>query len=288
MMSMMRPPSGSWSGPGDGPGPAGGSRLPAESSTWTAVVTRPELYLLAMVGKAGHLLGLEDPFLGCLAEEVEDLLGYARRTLAARGHLLLGPDQSMMLPPVMADLIRTNSQARRTLVISSAEQVRLIHVMARHCLEQQDLADGRIALRAVPGAGSAAGQVAAALSLPVVPVAPGAPITLAVADFATARQRALGRDHLGCAAILEEARLAPEIAASLTDALSEAGTSGSVTTLLREARAIRYGESTAWIIGGQGGWLVQALDQRRGSIRLLPSSSEAIWRRIETIAGGAR
>src|SRR5258708_2096121 len=126
MMSMMRPPSGSWSRPGDGAAASGGGSPPAEDAPWPAAVTPPPLYRLAMVGKASHLLGLEDPFLGCLTEEVEELLGFARRTLAARGQLLLGPDESMALPPAMADLIRTNSQARRTLVVSSAEQVRLI------------------------------------------------------------------------------------------------------------------------------------------------------------------
>src|SRR3954468_11307156 len=136
MMSMMRTPSGSWPGPGDVAVSSGRSGQPAEGAPWTAVVTRAELYLLAMVGKAGHLLGLEDPFLGCLTEEVEELLGFARRALAARGQLLLGPDESRALPPAMADLIRTNSQARRTLVLSSAGQVRLIHLMARQCLEQ--------------------------------------------------------------------------------------------------------------------------------------------------------
>jgi hypothetical protein len=275
-----------------------------DGSAWTAVLTRSELYLLAMVARAGHLLGLEDPFLGCLAEEVDDLLSFARRTLIARGQLLVSADEGVALPPAMADLVRTNSQARRTLVLSAggqagaggqtrdggqaAEQVRLIHVMPRQCLEQQALADGRIALRAVPGANVAGDRVRAFLRIPPVPAAPGPPITVRAADLAEARHLALSQDQAGSAVALARAQVPAESVPSLADALGSAGTSGSLTTLLREARAIRYGESAAWIVGGQGAWLVQALDRRRGAVRLLPASSEGIWRRVETIAGGAR
>lgn len=306
--------NGSGTGPGIGVGAPGGSgrmaRHTGDGAGWTAVLTRAELYLLAMVARAGHLLGLEDPFLGCLTEEVDDLLSFARRTLIARGQLLVSADENVALPPVMADLVRTNSQARRTLVLSSGgqtagggqaadgrlaaesaqavEQVRLIHVMPRQCLEQQALADGRIALRAVPGANVAGDCVRAFLRVPQVPAAPGPPVTLPAAELAEARRLALGQDQAGSVAALARAQVPAESVPSLADALARAGTSGSLTTLLREARAIRYGESAAWIVGGQGAWLVQALDQRRGAVRLLPASSEGIWRRVETIAGGAR
>jgi hypothetical protein len=303
--SMMQGFPGAGADAGGGPAArtaASGSAQTAGRSgdglTWTAVLTRAELYLLAMVARAGHLVGLEDPFLGCLTEEIDDLLSFARRTLIARGQLLVSADESVTLPPVMADLVRTNSQARRTLVLSvggqapaggqAAEQVRLIHVMPRQCLEQQALADGRIALRAVPGANVAGDRVRAFLRIPPVPAAPGPPITVRAADLAEARRLALSQNQAASMAALARAQVPAESVPSLADALGSAGTSGSLTTLLREARAIRYGQSAAWIVGGQGAWLVQTLDRRRGAVRLLPASSEGIWRRVETIAVGAR
>lgn len=263
-------------------------------NTWSLVFTREELYFLACVLQITSLIGLEDPSLGLLAEEVEEFLERAKQSLAERGLLEIQSDGKVVLDAGVAALISPVAFANCTLITSRINKTdgmsypRYIHLMSNLLIEQETLPDTQVSLTAVRDWETLAQRLEDFFGLTEAPAAPGLAFTLTDADLTEARRLALAGAAEACYAFLNHVGVPTEAIPALATALAEGQNAGSVAVLHREAREMHYGESLAWLVGGQGAWRIHPLNQEPPAVRLVPATTEELHRRLSDIVQALR
>lgn len=257
-----------------------------EGSIWSVTLSSLELYFLAGLLRVTNLLGVEDPF--PLQSPTDEDLERARQALVQSGLLTVLRDGSEAPEVPLAAAVRANSLARRTLLASrtdpdGAENLRLFHRMPDEMVEQETLPDGQLRLTTLR-ASALSTRLQEFLKLPETPAAPGAEIILAESALTEARRLAGAGEAEACLEHLSGVGVLADAGAALAATSAEGGHAGSVVTLLRDDRTVRYGESLAWLVGSRGAWGVQALE-RRGvpTVRLIPTDTASIGRRLRAI-----
>jgi hypothetical protein len=235
-----------------------------------------------------NLLGVEDPFLGLLAEEIREELIRARAELMECGMLEMCIDGSVTLNMVVFSMMQAIISARRTFIGSFSSNQgqschRLIHQSPDLLVEQECLPDGQITLTAIRDQETLLNRLKGFYWLIDTVAGTGSAITLVESDFSAARQIADKTGKTACRDFLVRGGTAPATADALAAVLAEPTGTGSISTLYREAKEIRYGDSLAWIIGVAGTWCMQPVSQIPPTVRLFPASGTEIRARINQI-----
>lgn len=259
----------------------------------SVTLTGAELYVVAAHLELNSILGLPDPFLAPDMDDVAQELEDAQAALTERGLLLTAPDGALAPERKLASLVRANALARRTLVASQTDlggsaHERLIHLQPGSWIEQEALAGGRIRLAEVRQQDVLIARLHDFFNMPETTAGPGEALALTEEQTEGARELASEGDGQACQDLLAKAGAPSHVAVALAEALGSGRGSGSLLTLLRDDQEMRYGESVAWIVGPGGAWRVQSASrQGRSIVRLVPTDSGAIRRRIEGIANAA-
>jgi hypothetical protein len=257
-----------------------------EAATWSASLSSLELYVVAGLLRLTTLLGVEDPYPLLEAGPSEQDLEGARQSLAERGLLQRMAADSLTPGPQLATAVRAIAQARRTLVVTlteshGAEHVRLFHLRPDYVVEQSTLPDGQVRLTTLKPFGLRA-RVEELVGPLEAPAADSGEIVLAESALLEARR--LARDADACLAYLVMAGVPVSATVALTSELAEGTRAGSVVTLLRDEREIRYGPCLAWLVGRGASWRVVQIDKPGPpSIRLLPTGGDALARSLALI-----
>jgi len=249
------------------------------------VLDQTQLYFLASLLQAPHLLGLEDPLLGLLADEIEERLEKTLGLLAEQGVLEVRPDGSFAVDAGVATLVEAGASSKRTLVAARTDpdgtsQLRFIHLTPDLLVEQESLPKGEVSLTPVRDQEMLQQRLTDFWELPGAPAAPGPVLTLTEANLTEARRLALEDGAEACRAFLTRLGLPPEAVEGLASALADSRSTGSLVILHREEREVHYGESLAWLIGSRGGWRLQPLPQDPPAVRLIPAATTEIRQRL--------
>lgn len=254
-------------------------------------------YLLAGQMKVASILGLEDPFLGLAADEIDTQLERTRQTLVDRGYLKVQPDGSVVLDNSVASLAEAAASAGHTLIVSHANpdapsRLRLIHLASELIVEQEILPNGEVVLTAVSDWEALWQRLEGFFNVPESLAAPGFPLTLTEAEFAETRRLALVGEIEACHAFLNHLGIPDEIAEVLASVMAEGQNAGSLSVLHREAKGMYYEKSLAWLTGTHGAWRMQLLEPlERGQptdVRLIPASTAEIQQCLADMVSALR
>ena len=207
-----------------------------------------ELTCLASLLGATAILGVEDPFAGWLAEEVESAWQTARQRLAERRALALQPDGRVALDTRVAALVGTCARPQASLIVShvaaGGQPARYRYHVGRHLAVEAVEEAGAWRLRALPGAQAVCDRIGQVWGLSRQPAAPGAALTLPHDALRQARPAALegGADAAG--QVLARPGIDGAAAAALAAALAGPLTAGALVAL--------SWRETVWEVAGMG------------------------------------
>jgi len=263
------------------------------TETESLIFDQTQLYFLASLLQVPYLLGLEDPLLGLLADEIEERLEKTLEVLAERGILQVRADGSFTVDAGVATLVEAGASAKRTLIAARTgpngdSHLRFVHLTPDLLVEQEALPHGEIALTPVHDQEMLQQRLANFWALPEALAAPGPALTLTEADLTEARRLALEEGAEACSAFLNRLGLPAEAVEGLASALTDGRSAGSLVTLHREGREMLYGESLAWLVGSQGAWRLQPLSQEPPAVRLIPATTAEIYQRLAAMVSALR
>jgi len=251
------------------------------------VLSGEELYLLAGLLQTGTLIGIRDPFPGLLADEMEERLEQAKKSLSDQGVLKERPGKELIIDSGVAVVVRAITSANHLLVavlsLDHHTSHLLIHSASDIAVEQAVLPSGDIALTAVRDAQALKERLEDffGLSEATETTVLASRLALSEADFAQVQHLAQERDDRALRDLLRHKGVPPETISALAAALGEGQQVISIAVLHRSAQEMRYGETLAWLVGGQGAWQVQSLEQdQAGAVCLTPTTTAEIKQRI--------
>ena len=251
--------------------------------TVSLTLTGEELYFLNCLLPTKGLVGIKYPFLGLLAEEIEQRLEQAKRSLAEKGYLTILDDGKVIVDVGVAAFVGAATNSRYMLIASrsptsSGPNLRLIHAGRDIALEQENLSTNRVVLRGMLGIKTLQERLEEFFDLPEAAAATGPPFSLNEVDLSEAQHLALKEGKEACRAFLSRAGIPFEAVDPLTIALAEDVGTSSLVVLHRSEQEMRYGEQVAWLVGGQGVWYVQ--QGQAETVYLTPTTTAEIKQRI--------
>jgi len=239
--------------------------------------------------QTGSLIGVQDPFLGFLADEVEERLEQAKKSLSDQGYLRERPGEELVLDSGIAAMVKAITSAQRMLVASLSLDRHtshyLVHFAPDIVVEQAVLPSGVIALAAMRDAQVLKERLEDFFSLSdaTETAASTAPLTLSETDFAEV-QRLAQENGKALHALLSQRNVPPQAIPALTAALAEGQHMISLTVLYRDEQELRYGENLTWLVGSQGVWHIQPLEQdQAAAVRLTPTTMAKVHQRITQV-----
>jgi len=215
-----------------------------ESPTITCSATEAT-WLASLLG-ANVLLGLHDPFVGWLTEEIETAWVDARQSLAARNYIALEANGQITLDTTVAALIGTWAKPDASFIltftpIGKPTESRYFH-LTRYLAVEQTIAAERYQLTALADARAVYQRILDLLQVENQVAAGAANITLLQAQLMNARASA---EQTGAEGVLNILREAPSDARdALAQTLTQPRANGALVALAQRA--------TAWEVAGLG------------------------------------
>ncbi|MDQ2809065.1 MAG: ESX secretion-associated protein EspG [Chloroflexota bacterium] len=243
--------------------------------------TATEATLLVSLLGAPTLLGLQDPFVGWLTEEITVAWERARAALVARRVLALGIDAALMLDPATGVLLHTWAfpVASYILTRTPAGGTTATHYfhMGPHLAVEQTQAGDDITVTGLPDRAAVVARVADLLGIVAQRAAPGGPATLPEAAFLAARAQGAAGERAAALVVLRRAAVGEETAQALAASLRRPVLHGALVALARRP--------TAWEVAGLG-----LLDSAGGlwQLRSFTRDGTAWVEAIPTDAGALR
>jgi len=203
--------------------------------------TAAEMVLLAGLLGAEQVLGVEDPFRGWLAEEVDSAWEQARVGLAARGYLTTGPDGTVTLDATVAALVGTWARPRASFVVTATRlpgpaQVVYYHVGDHLAVEQVRSADG-CRLLALADAQAVLECVCHLCGLAEQAAAAQGPLVLPESDLRRAWEAAQAGGVSAALPVLLRPGASDEDARALAASLAEPASNSAVAGLTRRGNS---------------------------------------------------
>lgn len=231
--------------------------------------TAVEMVLLAGLLGAEQVLGVEDPFHGWLAEEVDSAWQETRAGLLARGYLTSGPGGTTTLDETVAALVGTWAYARASFVVSATRelgpaQVAYYHVGDHLAVEQVRTDDG-CRLVALGDAEAVLARVCRLSGLAAQAAAAQGSIALPESDLRRAREAAQAGGAPAALPLLLRPGASDKDAQALAATLAEPLANSALAGLARRG--------DAWEVAG-----LALLEGRNGLWRLRPFARDgADW-----------
>ena len=228
-----------------------------EQTTWSVIPSKEELYFLAGLLQKGNLIGIEDPFLGFLAEEMEERLDKAKRSLIKQGYMKAFSEEELIIDFGVAAMVESITTSEHLLVATLSIDHRsahyIIHLTAELLIEQVILPEGDIAL-------------------------------IAVRDVHILRERF--ENFFNLAKVLRDSlsdtHIQPEAIPDLATTLAEGRQINSLVIMRRDGDEMRYAENLSWLLGSQGVWYLQPQKEDEAiTIHLTSTTITNIQQRIK-------
>lgn len=256
-----------------------------DQGTYTLTFQREQLCLLASLMQLHGLMGFEDPFLGLLADELQESMTEALHGLEVQGLVKREDDGTVAIDAALGACVQAAGGAERTIMLSHHAAgrepvVSLVHVDAKMIVEQRNAPDGHVVITALRDGSVLVPRLHDLVSLPEAPVAPGDALVVAKPDLDTGQRIAAEQGAEASAAFWVAKGVTPEVA----EALAVATHHGSLAVLRRSATQADYGATLAWLVGPRGAWRMQPVEASDPpAARLVPASSADIVREIRRI-----
>jgi len=209
--------------------------------------TQEMVFLASLLG-ADTLLGIEDPFMGWLADEIEGAWQQARAELAERHFIEVQDDDSVVMDVAVAALVGTCAfpEASFVLTVTPAGEsvdVRYFH-LTRHLAVEQTMEGEGCQLTALENAQAVFARVTGLLGLHEQRPAPGSGGILMEQHLAQARALADESGTEAAQTILQRSGLDADAAAALAETLAYPVCNGALVALARR--------ETTWEVAGLG------------------------------------
>ncbi|MEI6776384.1 MAG: hypothetical protein WCK70_05755 [Chloroflexales bacterium] len=247
------------------------------------ILSGEELYLLSAITGGETLIGVQDPFIGWLTEEIVEKLESVRGDLHARGYVVVR-DTGAAVEPSLAPLITALT------VPHIAVMVTLHH--PGHDLEERAYHVGHASTVKLSQSGqhyqlepmtesAIAADICNWWGLHDQIAAPGVPFRLEQSTLLAARDAA--GDAAAAAALLSEVGAPAETAASFASALHDPQTNGSLAAMRRGAagwdvRGVAILESAATL------WRLRAFQHHDAPwVEVAPESAAGLTQRVERL-----
>jgi len=221
-----------------------------------------EMVFLAGLLGADSLLGVDDPFWGWLANEIEAAWQQAREALAERRFIEIQPDGNVVMDVAVAALMGTCAFPEASFILTyspaSGEPTTRHFYVTRHLAVEQALSGESTStcrLTALEDARAVFGRVTEIWQLNGQQAASSASGVLPEADLTGARQAVVESGRKAVQKVLQEAGLDAPVAATLAETLVDPVANGALVALTRR--------ETAWEVAGLG-----LLEGRNGLWRL--------------------
>ncbi len=204
-------------------------------------------YLASLLG-ADMLVGLQDPFLGWLNEEIEETWNQVRAALAERRFIEVQANGGIVMDTAVAALVGAWAfpEASFLVTFTPAEgtpQTRAFH-LARNLGVEQTQADEVVQLMALEDAPAVYRRILEVFRLKDQSAAPGPGGSLPEAHLREARSRAVEEGEAAAFRLLQDAGLPEAAAQSLARTLAQPIANGALAALTRR--------TTSWEVGGLG------------------------------------
>jgi len=250
----------------------------ATDSTYT--FNGAELYLLSMIANGETLIGVRDPFVGWLTEEIGEQLESVRGDLRVRG-CVVTRDAGVEIEPSLAPLIAALAAPRIAVIVTRHHP--------GHDLEERAYHIGRTSTvklsqhgqhyQLEPMADSAiAADICGWWGLHNQGAAPGVPFKLEQAALLAARDAA--HDEVAAAALLSESGAT---AATFAATLHAPQINGSLAALRRGATGWEV-SGIALLASASGLWRLRAFEQHATPwVELAPTAAAELRQRVERL-----
>jgi hypothetical protein len=225
-----------------------------------------ELSFLASLLGANMLLGIQDPFPGWLAEEIEAAWAKARDALAARRFLEAQPDGGIVMDTGVAALVGTCAFPEASFIVTSTSprgtaDARYYHVTKNLAVEQRATANG-CQLTAIEDAPAAFERIIGLLQVGGQGESPGTKTTVLEETLTQARSAITTSGTEGAAQNLVKAGVEEGAAMSLADALAHPVANGAIVALAK--RELSWEVAGLGLLEGRSGlWELRSIS--RGS-----------------------
>jgi len=260
-----------------------------ENPAWSLELSQEELYLLAGFLETPSLIGMDDPFLGKLADEVSSELEQVRKELIARGLLAVEPDGSLSLDPAVCLLVNTITKTRHVLMAVRRsgyedQDLRLLHVADNLVVEQRTLRDRRVMLSALRDQAHLAQHLKTLFRVETDAQALGPVWDIPEARLTEALRLSHDKGPRAGEAYLQDAGVPAVAMLPLVSALDEGRGVCSLIQACRDPQQIHYGERIAWLTSSRGAWKIEPLPEHAPPlVRMIPVTGTAIEQRMAEI-----
>lgn len=215
-------------------------------------------FLASLLG-ANVLLGIQDPFHGWLAEDIEAVWNQARVTLAERHFIEVGQDDQVVMDTAVAALLGTWALPETSIVLTltageGPAQVRYFHLTRYLAVEQSVIEESWCELTALVDVRAVYQRIIQLWDLRDQIAAKGSSVTVPEALLIQARAKAKS-DVKAAKRVLREADIEATSASSIAQTLARPIANGALVALARW--------KTAWETDGLG-----LLEGRNGLWRL--------------------
>lgn len=243
----------------------------------TITCSPQELVFLAGLLGADTLVGVEDPFWGWLAEEVEEAWEKAKVELADRRFIELQPDDQVVMDVTVAALVGACAFPKASFLLTvGASQEATTHVLylAEGIAVEQAQEGEQYRLTALDGADAILQRIETLLGLHDQ-VAPGVPgQALRDESLAQARDKATQGDLEAARAVLEQAGLPAETAAVLTEDLAHSIRDGALVAIAPQEQSWEVA-GLGFLEGKNGLWRLRTFTREETNwVEVIPTSAE--------------
>lgn len=249
-------------------------------------LTINELYFLGVLVDSPGFIAIKDPYIGYVAEEIEEEMQKAQESVVNQGYLRLNED-GFVINSDLRRALEIISTAPKVVVAAKDQSSILIHISEDCIMKQETTSDGLILLSTLLDWDEANNHLKEFLSLPESSAAPGPAFTTNASVIEQAREliqdEGLDDPLLSCKQALVEKGIPPESAAVLAATLSGKHSTGSLVTFDRDESKLSPQGGFAWLTGDLGTWKVDLPPSEDVEImKWTPTSSASLNQQIQT------
>jgi hypothetical protein len=255
------------------------------SQTTHMSCTGAELYYLGALLGGETLIGVQDPFVGWLTEEIVEALPPARTKLVERGYLSVQTDGRIVPDEQVAIIVRAMANpdasflGNRTDSAGTVEQ-RAFYLYGASTIELAFQPPDMYHLALRTGADEIHSQVVAWWGLDSQPAAATEPLILPEATLLAVSQRARADGMVAAMVGLLSAGVAQATAESFATALAAPHWNAALVALQRGDMAWRL-SSVAALDGSPGMWRLRAFERDDAPwVEITPSSASALSEQV--------
>lgn len=253
----------------------------------TLVISGSQLLALGDLLDLPRLLLAADPYRGWLVEEIADDAPRVMQQLQENGWLTIQPDQTPLVAPEIATLVKLMAQPSQTAMLQTSPAGNQPETIAFHggqegWLEVVTLSPDLYQLTHLTAI-QARKRIPTYLRVDGLTAAPHSKISLLAASLQEARELAAAQGAEVCATYLARQGISKTHAAHLAAALTHPVLSGSLVLVRWEDGQSKPQGSLAWYASDAGMCLILPDEGLPGWVDLLPATSAQVNNRLHAL-----